>query len=185
MECCAVAGSAKYLAIHRLRHRWLYVSYDRNKETAQPLDGRIRARFALGREGPPRSIERYPYDHTCLFIIASSLKFSFRSWIWSGVVELSKPSSTTLVHFVRELHPAPLPFFVELKLFGWAPAPGGVELELELELCQTGPYGRCLPAPRACSDQCSRIRGTILAFPCFFPLSKVHGRSLNLYGYVI
>ncbi len=160
MERCAVAGSAKYLAIHRLRHRWLYVSYDRNKETEQPLDGRIRARFALGREGPPRSIERYPYDHT-----------------WP------KPSSTTLVHFVRELHPAPLSFLVELKLFGWAPALGGVELELEL--CQTGPYGRCLPAPRACSDQCSRIRGTILAFPCFFPLSKVYGRSLNLYGYVI
>uniref|UniRef100_A0A0E0BTC5 Uncharacterized protein n=1 Tax=Oryza glumipatula TaxID=40148 RepID=A0A0E0BTC5_9ORYZ len=64
-------------------------------------------------------------------------KFNSRSWVWSGVVELPKPSSITLVHFMRELHPAPLPVLVELKLFGRAPAPGGVELELEL--CQTCP----------------------------------------------
>jgi hypothetical protein len=53
-------------------------------------------------------------------------------------VEQPKPSSTSLVHFVRVLHPAPLLCLMELKLFGWAPAPG--EVELELELCQTGPW---------------------------------------------
>jgi hypothetical protein len=55
---------------------------------------------------------------TCLFGIGTGSKFSYRSWVWSRVVELPKPSSTTLVHFVRELHLAPLPVLVELKLFG-------------------------------------------------------------------
>jgi hypothetical protein len=53
-----------------------------------------------------------------LFGTALTPKFSSRSWVWSGVVELPKPSSTTLVHFMRELHPAPLPVLMELKLFG-------------------------------------------------------------------
>jgi hypothetical protein len=48
---------------------------------------------------------------------SSTPKFSW-SWVWSGVMELSKSSSTTLVYFVRELHPTPLPVLVELKLFG-------------------------------------------------------------------
>ena len=53
------------------------------------------------------------------------------SWVapWISTPAL-KPSSTTLDHFVRELHPAPLLFFVELKPFGWALALGGVKLEL-------------------------------------------------------
>jgi hypothetical protein len=34
------------------------------------------------------------------------------------VVELPKPSTTSLVHFVIELHPVSLPFLVKLKLFG-------------------------------------------------------------------
>nr|BAC83451.1 hypothetical protein [Oryza sativa Japonica Group]BAD30323.1 hypothetical protein [Oryza sativa Japonica Group] len=41
----------------------------------------------------------------------------------------------------------------------------------------------CLDAacllPRACSDQCSRIRGTILAFSCFFPLSPQPGERFR------
>lgn len=45
-------------------------------------------------------------------------------------MEPLKPSSTSLVHFMRELHSAPLPFWVELKLFGWALALGEVELVL-------------------------------------------------------
>ena len=58
------------------------------------------------------------------------------SVVGSGV-ELSA-SSTTLVYFVRELHPTPLPVLMELKLFGWAPAPAG-GMELEQKLCQTDP----------------------------------------------
>jgi hypothetical protein len=53
-----------------------------------------------------------------LFGTAPTSKFSFRSWIWSGVVKLPKPSFITLVHFVRELHPTPLSVLMELKLFG-------------------------------------------------------------------
>ena len=82
-----------------------------------------------------------------LFGTTPTSKFSYRSWVWSEVVELPKPSSTTLVHFVRGLHPTPLLILVEL--FGWAPAPE--RMELELELCQTGPprRRRCsLPAQR-------------------------------------
>ncbi len=71
-----------------------------------------------------------------LFGRTLTYKFSSKSWVWSEVVELSKPSFTFLVHFYERTL-APLPFQVELKLFGWAPAPGGVELELEL--WQTGP----------------------------------------------
>lgn len=37
-------------------------------------------------------------------------KFSSRSWIPSGVVEQPKPSSNSLVHFVREVHLTLLPF---------------------------------------------------------------------------
>ncbi len=76
-------------------------------------------------------------NRKALFGTAPTPKYNSSSWVWSGVVELTKPSSTTLVYFVKELHPTPLLVLVELKLFGWAPAPGGVELELEL--CQTGP----------------------------------------------
>jgi hypothetical protein len=52
-----------------------------------------------------------------LFGTAPTPKFSSRSWVWSGVMELTKPNSITLVYFVRELYPAPLPILVELKLF--------------------------------------------------------------------
>jgi hypothetical protein len=68
---------------------------------------------------------------------APTSKFNSMSWVWSGVVELPKPSSTTLFHLVRALQPAPLLFWVELKLFGWATSLG--EVELELALCQTDP----------------------------------------------
>ena len=78
----------------------------------------------------------YPWTEG-LFGTAPTPKYNSRSWVWSEVVELPKLSSTTLVHFMRELHPTPLPVLVELKLFGWDPTPGG--MELELELCQTGP----------------------------------------------
>lgn len=48
----------------------------------------------------------------------------------------SKHRFIFLVHFVRVPQSTSLPFFMELKLFGSATAPG--ELELELELRQTG-----------------------------------------------
>lgn len=48
-----------------------------------------------------------------------------------------KRSSTSLVHFVITLQLAPLLFWMELKLFGWAPA--SEEVELEPEVYQIGP----------------------------------------------
>ena len=55
-----------------------------------------------------------------LFGTAPTPRYNSRTWVWSEVVKLPKLSSTTLVHFVRELHPTPLLVLVKLKLFGWA-----------------------------------------------------------------
>ncbi len=62
-------------------------------------------------------------------------------------MELPKPNSTSLVYFVRELHPAPLTFLVELKLFDGTLALK--KMELELKLCQTDPYILILDSPHA------------------------------------
>ncbi len=40
----------------------------------------------------------------------STSKFNSRNWVYSGVVKQSKHRSTFLIHFVRALPLAPLPF---------------------------------------------------------------------------
>ena len=66
------------------------------------------------------------------------LKFNSRSWAQSGVVELPKPKLHLSSSFCESAPPNSTPILGGVELFGWAPTPG--EAELELELCQTGPY---------------------------------------------
>ena len=74
-------------------------------------------------------------------------KFNFRCWVWSGLAELPKPNSIYLLYFMRELHPAPLPFLVKLKLFGWTSYHGEVELELEHAKQGRNSYKKLIATP--------------------------------------
>ena len=52
-------------------------------------------------------------------------------------MEQSKPSSTSLVHFVIVFHPTSLLVYVELKLFGWASTSGEMKHELQWWVVQS------------------------------------------------
>ena len=54
-----------------------------------------------------------------LFGRAPTPKYNYRRWVWSGVVELPKHSSTSLFHFVREPHLDPP--LLDLELYQTCP----------------------------------------------------------------